>query len=243
MKRLLLLLSLAGCFHFANAQTSGMVQYSETIKMDIKLDGENAALMDMLPKEQKLACNLYFTEHASLYEHVKKDDVDKEYEEGGARMRIRMDAPDEKYYYDFAQQTMTEQREFMGRKFLVEGKKDGTKWKLTGKQMEFLGYPCQEAVIQDSNTMITAWFTPAIPVSTGPSSYAGLPGLILKADADGRHIIEATSVDLKAGAPDKIRKPKEGKKMTSEEFVAMMLEKQKEMGGDGNGNVIIRVRR
>ena len=243
MKRLLLLLLSAGFLHQANAQTSGTVQYSETMKMDIKVDGENAAIMDMLPKEQKLACNLYFTQEAALYEYAKKDDVEKEYEDGGNRMRIRMDAPDDKFYYDVTSQTMTQQRDFMGRKFLVEGKKDGTKWKLTGKQSELLGYPCQEAIMQDSNMTVTAWFTPAIPVPAGPSSFAGLPGLILKADVDGRHIIEATNVDLKAVANDKIKKPKEGKKMTSEQFNAMMEEKRKEMGGDGNGNVIIKIRR
>ena len=31
---------------------------------------------------------------------------------------------------------------------------------------------------------MSAWFTPEIPVSTGPSMYGGLPGLILEINDD-----------------------------------------------------------
>jgi GLPGLI family protein len=247
MKQLVsIILFFAGILN-ATAQTSGIVRYTETMKMgDIQINGiEDESLKAMIPKEQKGNKILYFNSSASLYENVKEkaEETNSDYEEGNTRMRIRMDRPDEKFYYEFASKEMTQQRTFMGRKFLVLGIKDGSRWKLTGNQKEILGYPCQEATMKEKDQNITAWFTPALPVSTGPSIFAGLPGLVLKADIDGSQIIEAANIDLKAAVDDKIRKPKDGKKMTTEQFRTMVDEKRKEMGDNGNGTIIMRVKR
>jgi hypothetical protein len=62
-----------------------------------------------------------------------------------------------------------------------------------------LGYVCQKATVQlDSATNLVAWFTPQIPVSTGPGVNAGLPGLILEMAMNGdQRTVVATQVDLK----------------------------------------------
>ena len=36
---------------------------------------------------------------------------------------------------------------------------------------------------------MTAWFTPEIPVSTGPAMYGGLPGLILEISDGNRTML------------------------------------------------------
>jgi GLPGLI family protein len=232
---------------YCHAQQSGAVTYTETMKMDIRRSsGEQDELSALLPKERKFDRILYFTPEASLYKNVtaQKKEEDKTYEEGNRRVMIRMDVLDEQYYLDLTDQTLLQQKAVMGRKFLVEAKADGTKWKLTGKQDKILSYPCQEAIMQDGDQQVTAWFTPAIAVSTGPHRFNSLPGLILKLVMDdGQVVIEAKDIDLSAVPKDKIKKPKDGKKMTQEEFRAMMDERMKEMGADGDGNVIIRVRR
>jgi GLPGLI family protein len=235
------------CFTSSKAQQSGTITYTETMKMDIRREGgEQDELSALIPKEQKYDRVLYFTSETSLYQNVKtkKKDEDRTYEEGNQRMMIRMDVPDEQFYLDLAGQTLLQQKDVMGKKFLVESKTNASKWKLTGKQEEILNYPCQQAVMQEGDQQVLAWFTPAIPVGAGPHKFNSLPGLILKLVMDeGRIVIEANNIDLTSTPKEKIKKPKEGRKMTQEEFRAMMDERMKEMGADGDGNVIIKVRR
>jgi GLPGLI family protein len=239
-------LLLAAATTTAFAQTSGVIQYTETIKMDINIADGDDAIRNLLPKEQKVARVLYFTPEVALYENVSNDEKEtvKEYEEGQARMMVRFDMPEEKFYSDLAGKTMLQQRDMMGRKFLIETKTDAAKWKLTGNQTKILGYACQEATMRDGETVVTAWFTSAIPVAAGPNIFGGLPGLILKADMDnGRSVIEATSISLQEVPSALVKKPSQGKKMTRDQFRAMLDERRKEMGAEGGDNVIIKVRR
>ncbi|RYD57837.1 MAG: GLPGLI family protein [Sphingobacteriales bacterium] len=248
MKKLIIATIVLCSAFAAKAQvTSGTVSYKETIKLDIALEGEMAQFAEMLPKEHSFKKIMYFSPEASLYVVDKKATEDKVKTEGnGIAAMISANVPEEKYYRDLKNNTSTTQRDFMSRKFLVTSDaKSKQSWKMTGKQKQILGYPCQQAIMQKDSQQIVAWFTPAIPVATGPGELSGLPGLILEATIDKMYIIEAVAVT--PGAVDKklFVKPTEGKKMTNEQFEAMMKEKTKEMeaqfGGGGNGNVIIRV--
>src|SRR6185369_6523624 len=127
----------------------------------------------------------------------------------------------------------------------IESDLSQMQWKLTGNQKMILNYPCQEAILQDTSKKVTAWFTPAIPVSTGPNGYSNLPGLVLSADIDnGKRIINATSIDLKEIDKSILVKPTEGKKVTKEAFNKIVDEKRKEMQQEngGNGDVIIKIK-
>ncbi|MBL0256494.1 MAG: GLPGLI family protein [Bacteroidetes bacterium] len=169
-----------------------------------------------------------------------------ESEHGEGKIVIKMDEPDDCSYADLKDRKIYDQREFMSRQFLIESKFDEQIWKLTGNEKSILGYPCQEAVLQDTNKKAIAWFTAAIPVSIGPNGYCNLPGLILSVDVNGGdQVMTATHVDLSTVDSKELSKPKEGKKMSKPEFRKMVAEKQKEMqeeNGGGN-NVIIRIKK
>lgn len=64
---------------------------------------------------------------------------------------------------------------------------------------------------------VTAWYTPQIPVSSGPQSYWGLPGLILEINA-GRTTMLCTEIVLNSADTVKIEKPTKGKKVNREEY-------------------------
>jgi GLPGLI family protein len=114
--------------------------------------------------------------------------------------------------------------------FLIEGSMETSPWKLTGNEKAILGYTCQEAVMEKDSIKTVAWFTPAIPVAAGPANYNNLPGLVLEVNYnDGKRVITAVSVDEKVDVANLV-KPKEGKKVTKEEFQKIMDEKMKEMG-------------
>ena len=66
---------------------------------------------------------------------------------------------------------------------------------------------------------IIVWFTPEIPVSSGPAGYGGLPGLIVHLDKDdGAVQISLSSIVMRDIEKGEIEEPKKGKEVTQEEF-------------------------
>lgn len=86
--------------------------------------------------------------------------------------------------------------------------------------------------------LVTAWFTPQIPVKNGPGEYAGLPGLILEMNID-RTTILCSKIVLNPKEADKIEAPDTGKEVSREEYNKIIKEKMDEMresrGGNGRG--------
>lgn len=82
---------------------------------------------------------------------------------------------------------------------------------------------------------ITAWYTPDIPVNTGPSNYWGLPGLILEV-SDGKTTLLCSKVVLNPKEKTAIKKPTKGSKITQakyEETITKKMEEMRQMGGPG----------
>jgi len=226
--------------------TSGTVKYTETVKVEVHLEGEAAQFSNLLPTERKSQKLLYFSQEAALYLNDKKNEEENlDLEGGGGMVQVRMMEPDNRLFTDLKNKKQVEQREFMTRMFLIEGDMEKTPWKLTGNGKEILGYTCQEAVMEKDSTKIVAWFTPSVPVAAGPGQYNNLPGLVLEVNVDdGRRVIVATSLDSQPVGSDMLAKPKEGKKVTADEFRKIVDEKMKEMniengGREGSGGVMM----
>lgn len=85
---------------------------------------------------------------------------------------------------------------------------------------------------------ITAWYTPDIPVSQGPESYWGLPGLILEV-SDDKTTLLCSKVVINPKEKVEIKAPKKGEKVSQAEFAKIMAKKMQEMqdmgGGPGRG--------
>ncbi|MEY8847985.1 GLPGLI family protein [Psychroserpens sp. XS_ASV72] len=86
--------------------------------------------------------------------------------------------------------------------------------------------------------VVTAWYTPQIPVSNGPAEYHGLPGLILEVSAD-RTVMLCTKIVMNPQDKEPIDKPSKGDLVTRDEYNTIMKEKIEEMremyGGRGRG--------
>ncbi len=232
----------------AGEQNSGTARYDEKMKLEIKLEGESAQYSDMLPKEKTEKKVLYFTPEASVYMNNAETSNSEtmEQESAGAMIQVRIENSDNVVYRNLKENKRTEQREFMSRMFLIESDAGKTDWKLTGGQKTILNFPCQEAIREDDGKKVRAWFSPAIPVPTGPQNFGNLPGLILSVDInDGKRIIMATSVDFSPVDKSLLAKPKKGKKVTEEEYKKLVDEKMKEMGAEGGSGqqMIIKIQR
>lgn len=87
--------------------------------------------------------------------------------------------------------------------------------------------------------LITAWYTPEIPVNQGPEGYWGLPGLILEVN-DGKTIILCSKVVMNTKEKADIKAPNTGKVVTQKEYDEIVTAKMKEMQDmqrSGNGGM------
>jgi len=254
MKRLFLplLLLQAGFIMAQSGQpetgTSGTVLYEQVVKLEIKLEGDAAQFADRMPKERKSQKFLYFNAESSLFENKPEEEDQTLKSESGNTVMIRMKEPNNKVFTQLSENKQTEKREFMTREFLIESQLNPSEWKLTGQQKMVLNYPCQEAVRQpNDSTKIVAWFTPVIPIPSGPGEYLNLPGLVLSVDLDnGKHTLTAQSIEAVDITGKQLSKPKEGKKVSDAEFKKIVEDKMKEMGAQGNGSgtrMMIRIER
>lgn len=106
--------------------------------------------------------------------------------------------------------------------------KDGEKTKTTNFMAE---------IEMPKEIVITAWYTPEIPVNQGPESYWGLPGLILEVN-DGKTTILCSKIVLNPKEKAVIKAPTNGKQVTQKEYeetVMKKMEEMQEMGGPGPG--------
>lgn len=228
---------------------SGEVLYQEIVKMDIQLEGVDEHIAAQIPKERKSEKVLHFTEEEAMFENKLKEDPEEAVHMEGGGMMMKMYQPDNKTYIDLTNKKVIEQKEFMSRVFLIESELEPEKWKMTGEQKKILDYACMEAIKEVEGQDVHAWFTPQIAVSAGPGKYSSLPGLVLAVEMhDGDMKLEAIGVELKPVDKNVLKRPSKGKKVTRDEYQAIVAEKMKEMGveGDGSGatgthSVVVRI--
>ena len=168
---------------------------------------------------------------------------------------------------EFGTKTFTNRLEFFGKFFLIKDSLPNSKWVLSGKSKQIGSYMAYKASTsrevpqqvfqfgrQSENeenkkpkmktVNITAWFTPQIPVSTGPDKHGGLPGLILEVSTDNTTVL-CTKVVLNPQHKIKIKEPDKGTKVTQKEYEQIRKDKIAEMQemygrnrrrGGGGGN-------
>ena len=172
-------------------------------------------------------------------------------------------------YKDVQEKMYINKRELFGKVFLIKDNIEPTKWVMTGESKKIGQYNAFKATYtkeveeqvfsfsrrqQQNNdeennnpaqpktklVTMTAWFTPEIPVSTGPAMYGGLPGLILEI-SDGNRTMLCTKVVINPKEKIKIKEPSKGKIVSNLEFKKIQEDKMKEMrerynGGRNRGN-------
>ena len=85
-----------------------------------------------------------------------------------------------------------------------------------------------EEIEMPKEVLVTAWYTPQIPVSNGPGEYWGLPGLILEVSS-GRTTILCTEIILNPSEKTEIEVPTKGTKITREKYNETVKAKMEEM--------------
>tara|TARA_B100000900_G_scaffold389333_1_gene382143 strand:+ start:73 stop:891 length:819 start_codon:yes stop_codon:yes gene_type:complete len=158
-------------------------------------------------------------------------------------------------YKDLQSNTYINKRELYGKVFLVKDSIIPSKWVLTGETKQIGIYNAYKATLtreveertfgfgnrnrssEETNNpplrktrevVMSAWFTPQIPVSTGPAMYGGLPGLILEIN-DDRTTMLCTKVIINPKEKIKIKAPSKGKEVSLVEYQQIAKDKAEEM--------------
>lgn len=163
-------------------------------------------------------------------------------------------------YKNTKENRFANQNDVFGKIFLVKDKLNKLDWKLENETKNIGEYTCYKAtmtrerrVIQRTTTtingnkksneeenpemeeiIITAWYTPQIPVNSGPGNYYGLPGLILEVN-DGSETVICSKIVLNPKNKVAISEPSKGKEVTQDKFDAIMEKKMKEMQERNSG--------
>lgn len=166
------------------------------------------------------------------------------------------------YYKNIQENRFSNQTEIMGKRFLVKDNLPNYKWEMSSETKNIGKYTCYKATyknevekksttvkegelveeIKKETIVVTAWYTPQVPVSNGPGTYQGLPGLILEINDDGLTIV-CTEIIITPSKEALIEEPSKGKVVSEKKFSEIHEEKMKEMmekfkGRNGEGEMI-----
>ncbi len=135
--------------------------------------------------------------------------------------------------------TSTTQKKVFEEIYLVKDSTRKINWKLTNEFRNIAGYDCRRAnaIIMDS-IYVVAFYTDKIPVSGGPESFCGLPGMILGIALPKYHTTWfATGVTDQPVTDDKLKAPVKGKPTDNKKLWAILKEALKDWGADGLENL------
>ncbi|WP_445747551.1 GLPGLI family protein [Polaribacter sp.] len=152
------------------------------------------------------------------------------------------------YFKNLKEKRFVSKTEIMGKTFLIKDSIPNYQWQLTSETKNIGNYTCYKATFsrEVENMMMTvengetkqtkktetitttAWYTPQIPISNGPTIYHGLPGLILEIN-DGKTTIVCTEIVLNPSEKITISEPDKGKIVTQAEYDKIRDEKNKEL--------------
>jgi GLPGLI family protein len=193
MKHKLILLSaallLSSGLYAQNARftSDGVIEFEKSINMYAimkrQLDKSTSTFMQQAydsyvknqPQFKLLKSNLVFSKDKTLFTPIA--------EEGNSRNFFFGDPSIEQnnvIYSDLSTGLFTTQKKVYEQTFLVKDSVRKINWKLTSEIRTIAGYECRRAnaIILDS-IYVVAFYTDKIPVSGGPESFSGLPGMIL----------------------------------------------------------------
>lgn len=287
-----LVLAVASFMGLHAQEFQGMAVYeSKTSTSDFKtrMEGNKEMTPDMqkmieerMKKMFEKTFILNFDKSASIYKEEEK--LDAPGQGGGFRMMSSFAGGGGTYYKNVKDKQYSNDKEFMGKEFMVKDSLTSLNWKMEAETRVIGGYTCYKATaikkpsatdfrnmrprkeqseVKDGakpaeekktnfldavevpkEIVITAWYTPEIPVSQGPEGYWGLPGLILEVN-DGRTTILCSKVVLNPKDKVEIKPITKGKVVSQKEYDDAVMKKMEEwremnQGRGGNGGMQIR---
>lgn len=231
----------------------------EESKKEAKIDPKfEKQLEEQLRKQAQQEYTLSFNRNESVYKKVEQLAAPMP-SSGGITIRIS-DGADLRYK-NIKEHRYTTQAEIFGKQFLIKDSLKGQDWELLNETKNIGQYTCFKAQFKTEvksqsltkdgefetvmkERIVTAWYTPQIPISNGPAEFSGLPGLILEIN-DGKMTLICSKIVINPEEDISITEPRKGTKVSQQEFADIMEKKSKEImdrmrsrRGSGNSTFI-----
>lgn len=256
--------------HLHAQSFQGIAHFKTKTSMDIRMDSTQVSnemqeqIKEMLKKQMEKEYTLRFDATTSVY---KEDESLGAPATGGGMVFGFSSGAGDILFRNTKEKYFAKTADVFGKPFLIKDSLKVYNWKLENESKKIGNYTCYKATFEqevkqssfstddknntDSLTgkkqevkkqIITAWYTPEIPINIGPSKYWGLPGLILEVN-DGSTTMICDKIVLNPKEKFTIDQPTKGKEVSQAEFDKLMEEKLKEMeemygggkkGKDGN---------
>lgn len=173
---LFLLWILAGpAMQAQNLVLSGQITFERKENMHKLFKDDNSwneERMKYMPKYKTDYFTLQFNTSKSLYKILQEDENPAfQWMKVAHANTVQLDLD--------AKQMHAEKTVYEG-EYLIEDSVPMIDWKLLGEYRDISGYSCRKAsAILFDSIYVLAFYTDQIPVTTGPESFTGLPGMIL----------------------------------------------------------------
>ncbi|MDI1318152.1 GLPGLI family protein [Flavobacterium sp.] len=228
----------------------------KTIEDKVDDDLELSALIkEALNKSSQKSFLLTFSKIDAVYEENEVLEQPNA-ATGGMSISIKMSGAGKKYI-NTKEKILLAEDEIFGKEFLIEEPLTQPSWNLKEESKKIGDYTCFKAELiipvtqkqkddyqeylkkeekkpalfkqeEPKDNVVTAWYTPEIPVSFGPNNYWGLPGLILEINEENQ-IILCSKVTLNSKAKSEIKRPKNGEKVSQNKFDEIQKKKSDSM--------------
>lgn len=228
--------------------TSGSISYDKSINTyalikklyGSDMDGFMQQAFDNYKKTQPqfkvLKSTLTFADNKTLFTPIPPETT------GNSFFSLPMTDQNSTVYSDMNTHMLTAQKLVFEQTFLVKDTLHKIKWKITDETRDVAGYPCRRAngIMMDS-IYVVAFYTDKIPVSGGPESFSGLPGMILQVALPHENLswvaTKVTDATMPAGT---VIPPKKGKVINSKELYDTLMSVFKNRGNVSQINFILK---
>jgi len=221
------------------------------------------AVKEAMKKAGEKTYLLTFSKTESVYEQPEELQQPQN-PTGGFSVSVAFSGEGKKYI-NLKEKFTLEEADIFGKEFLIKEKLTPRNWILVDQTKKIGEYSCFKAELiipvtqkqkqeyddfltreekkpalfkieKPEDKIVTAWYTPEIPVSFGPNNFCGLPGLILEINDDEK-IILCSKITLNNKVKAKIKVPTLGKVVTQKEFDKIEKDKTDSMK-DEDGVII-----
>lgn len=252
----LILISISVSAQDFQGQAYYQTQRKVDMKMDDSqmTDEQQSKMQAMLKKQFERTYILTFSKEASIYKEEEQLDKPTGASQGGVKVMVLGGGAGTKLYKNTKTKTYADEQDVFGKSFLVKDDLESYDWvlgdesKIIGKYLCFKATATREVesmsmsfgnAVDDEDSdepktttvtqVVTAWYTPDIPVSDGPDNYWGLPGLILELHDGEDMSYLCTKIVMNSKDKDEIEAPTKGKVVTNKEYEEIMQKKMQEM--------------
>jgi GLPGLI family protein len=213
---------------------SGKIEFEKKMNQHAPIQDEpeniwTAEMLKQMPKFVSDIFELKFTNTKSVYKLAKENPTNR-YMMWGSKP-VDTDAT----IQDLQNGGTSAQKEIFENTYVIKDSSRNLEWKIADETREIAGFECRKAVTKICDSVyVVAFYTDQIPVSAGPESFGGLPGMILGLAVPRLYTTWfATKVELTEPTAADLNPKQKGKQVTRSQLTAELSKGLKDWGKDG----------